>query len=93
MSPPYGALTSRRMSTLTVCAGTRADAKRKAKEILDVLQRHDFWPDLCLIKRHLEPLAIAANTVQSDCTRLDVVLATLINLYHQYLNPSLDKAV
>ncbi|KAF9237372.1 hypothetical protein BU15DRAFT_63247 [Melanogaster broomeanus] len=45
------------------------------------------------IKRHLEPLAIAANITQSDCARLDIVLATLINLYRQYHDPTLDEAV
>ncbi|KAF8844642.1 hypothetical protein BDN67DRAFT_666973 [Paxillus ammoniavirescens] len=81
------------LETLIVCGGTKADAKRKAKEVLDILQRPSFWPDLRSIKRHLEPLAIAANATQSDFTRLDVVLATLVNLYRQFLEPTLDLAV
>ncbi|KIJ61394.1 hypothetical protein HYDPIDRAFT_169663 [Hydnomerulius pinastri MD-312] len=34
------------LEVLIVCAGTKADAKRKAKEVLDILERPDFWPDL-----------------------------------------------
>ncbi|KAF9237891.1 hypothetical protein BU15DRAFT_48219, partial [Melanogaster broomeanus] len=33
-------------SELILCAGNKADAKRKAKEILSILQGVDFWPRL-----------------------------------------------
>lgn len=45
------------------------------------------------VKRHLEPLAVAANATQSDFARLDVVLVTLVNLYHKFCDPLLDEAV
>ncbi|KIK99404.1 hypothetical protein PAXRUDRAFT_8877 [Paxillus rubicundulus Ve08.2h10] len=81
------------LQILIVCRGTKVDVKRKAKEVLDILQRPSFWPDLRLIKHHLEPLAVAANATQSDFTRLDIVLTILVNLYRQFLEPTLDLDV
>ncbi|KAG0701711.1 hypothetical protein DFH29DRAFT_805946, partial [Suillus ampliporus] len=45
------------------------------------------------VRRHLEPLAIAANTTQCDFACLDVVLITLVNLYHKYCDPTLNSDV
>lgn len=34
------------LEPLIMCAGTRADAKRKARDIMSILQRPNFWPQL-----------------------------------------------
>lgn len=45
----------------------------------------------CRVKRHLEPLAVAANICQSDHTRLDTVLLTLANLFRLFADPDVDE--
>ncbi|EJD50445.1 hypothetical protein AURDEDRAFT_25545, partial [Auricularia subglabra TFB-10046 SS5] len=40
------------------------------------------------IKRHLEPLAIAANATQSDCARLDIITLMLAGLRHYFASTS-----
>ena len=45
------------------------------------------------VKIHLEPLAVAANILQSSDTRLDTTLLTWGNLYRIYSDPALDDAV
>ncbi|KIK97921.1 hypothetical protein PAXRUDRAFT_135296, partial [Paxillus rubicundulus Ve08.2h10] len=45
------------------------------------------------VKAHLEPLAVAANVTQSNLAQLDTVLATLVNLFQIFTNPSLDPVV
>ncbi|KAF8985489.1 hypothetical protein BDQ17DRAFT_1214890, partial [Cyathus striatus] len=45
------------------------------------------------IKQHLEPFAFMANVTQSDGAHLDVVLITLGNLFHIFLNSSIDSIV
>ncbi|KIM50360.1 hypothetical protein SCLCIDRAFT_34376 [Scleroderma citrinum Foug A] len=47
--------------------------KRSSRNtVLDV----EFWPDITLVKIHLEPLAVAANILQSSDTHLDTTLLT-----------------
>ncbi|KIK13783.1 hypothetical protein PISMIDRAFT_118201 [Pisolithus microcarpus 441] len=77
------------------CAGSRADMERKAQQILDILQHHDFWYKLQIVKWHwhLEPLAIAANATQSNYAWLDVVLVTLVILYHKFSDPTLNPTI
>lgn len=45
------------------------------------------------VKLHLEPLAVAANILQSSDTRLDTTLMTWANLYRIYSDPSLEDTV
>ncbi|KIK90602.1 hypothetical protein PAXRUDRAFT_14255 [Paxillus rubicundulus Ve08.2h10] len=74
-------------------AGKTLEALLLSKEIMDILQGLEFWPQLKMLKQHLEPLAIAANITWGDFTWLDTVLITLINPYRQFLNPTLDGVV
>ncbi|OBZ67907.1 hypothetical protein A0H81_12375 [Grifola frondosa] len=74
---------------LIECVGEKADAVRKANEILNLIALPSFWDDLALVKTHLEPLAIAANVTQSNNARLDVVLLTLGHLFMVYSNLAL----
>ncbi|KIM61543.1 hypothetical protein SCLCIDRAFT_70236, partial [Scleroderma citrinum Foug A] len=52
-----------------------------------------FFTQVNRVKRHLEPLAIAANATQSNCARLDVVLVTLVILYHKFCDSTLDPSI
>jgi len=45
------------------------------------------------VKIHLEPLAVAANILQSSDTLLDTILLTWGNLYRIYSDPALNDAV
>ncbi|KAG5640226.1 hypothetical protein DXG03_009768, partial [Asterophora parasitica] len=67
---------------LAICK--KADAKKKAQEVIGILEGYNFWGNLKWVKNHLEPLAIAANITQSDNAHLDTVVLTLINLYQIY---------
>ena len=49
--------------------------------------------DWISIKLHLEPLAVAANILQSSDTRLDTTLLTWANLYCIYSDPNLDDVI
>ncbi|KAG6807852.1 hypothetical protein H0H92_006199 [Tricholoma furcatifolium] len=73
---------------ILTCAGEKREAKEKAMEIMGILEGYNFWNLLKWIKDHLEPLAIAANVTQSDNTRLDVILVTLVNLYQIFSDSS-----
>ncbi|KAK7689437.1 hypothetical protein QCA50_007229 [Cerrena zonata] len=90
-------LTSR--ARLVQAVGDKADAIRKAEEIMDILSQPHFWDCLKTIKKHLEPLAIAANITQANNARLDVVLLTLGHLYmvfsdvHLAIEPVLRQKV
>ncbi|EPQ55188.1 hypothetical protein GLOTRDRAFT_24480, partial [Gloeophyllum trabeum ATCC 11539] len=67
---------------LVVCAGNRAAMRTKALEVIGLVEDHSgFWQDLARTTRHLEPLAIGTNVLQSNHARLDTVLLTLANLY------------
>ncbi|KAF8576365.1 hypothetical protein K439DRAFT_665456 [Ramaria rubella] len=69
---------------LELCAGPTADAKRKANEIIDIVNNPQFWNNVARMKIHLEPLAVAANITQAANTRLDHILITLANLFRIY---------
>ncbi|KAG5640471.1 hypothetical protein DXG03_008547 [Asterophora parasitica] len=75
-------------NTVLLCAGEKADAKGKAQEVINILEGYYFWSDLRRIKDHLEPLAVAANVMQSDNACLDIVVITLVNLCQIYLDPA-----
>ncbi|KIN93074.1 hypothetical protein M404DRAFT_171840, partial [Pisolithus tinctorius Marx 270] len=78
---------------LIMCAGSRADMKRKAQQVLDILQHYDFWYKFQIVKQHLKPLAIATNATQSNYAWLEVVLVTLVILYHKFCDPTLDPTI
>lgn len=80
-------------AVLILCAGAKAEQKRKAEEIMKIIEDSGFWSDLKIIRSHLEPLAIAANVTQSDFARLDVVLLTLANLFFTFSNPEIEATV
>ncbi|TFY64461.1 hypothetical protein EVG20_g5940 [Dentipellis fragilis] len=44
-------------------------------------------------KRHLHPLAVATNLLQTDHTRLDIVLVTLANLYRVFSDSQFDTSI
>ncbi|KAJ7940006.1 hypothetical protein B0H13DRAFT_1586662 [Mycena leptocephala] len=69
---------------LIQCAGTKRDAKEKAKEILAPIEDPQFWKNLAEVKIILEPLAIAAKCMQAPDAGLDQVLLMLGNLYRIY---------
>ncbi|KAI9063901.1 hypothetical protein FKP32DRAFT_1564653 [Trametes sanguinea] len=71
----------------TFMAGlTKADAKAKARRMMELMNNGTFWHSLTRIKLHLEPLAIAANVAQTAHCRLDQVLLTFGFLYHRFSN-------
>ncbi|EMD37416.1 hypothetical protein CERSUDRAFT_136001, partial [Gelatoporia subvermispora B] len=78
------ALTLYKRPDLEGCAGDRADAKAKAKEIVKIAESAWFWDNLRQVKKHLKPLTIAVNATQANHARLDVVLLTLGHLYHLF---------
>ncbi|EMD37962.1 hypothetical protein CERSUDRAFT_29916, partial [Gelatoporia subvermispora B] len=87
------ALTLYKRPDLEGCAGDRADAKAKAKEIVKITESAWFWDNLRQVKKHLKPLAIAVNATQANHARLDVVLLTLGHLYHLFLDPGYDDEI
>ncbi|KAJ2977735.1 hypothetical protein NUW54_g11382 [Trametes sanguinea] len=58
-----------------------AESHAKSREMVPVIQNGLFWHSLTRIKRHLEPLAIATNTTQSNNCRLDKVVITFGSLF------------
>ncbi|KII86202.1 hypothetical protein PLICRDRAFT_114784 [Plicaturopsis crispa FD-325 SS-3] len=70
-------------------AGTKAEQKAKAGEILGHVGNPAFWNDLAIIEKHLTPLGIATNVAQASSTRLDHVLLMLANLYRIYGKPDM----
>ncbi|PPQ82992.1 hypothetical protein CVT25_005295 [Psilocybe cyanescens] len=67
-----------------------AASKRKAQEMVDIIEDSVFWHSIALITRYLEPLAIAANIVQDSFCRIDQVLLTLGFLIKKYTDMSED---
>ncbi|THU98904.1 hypothetical protein K435DRAFT_720273, partial [Dendrothele bispora CBS 962.96] len=67
---------------LSLCAGPKAEAKRKAQEIIELIRDRNFWKDVESVRDLLRPFAIAVNALQADNCRLDTVLFTLAKLYH-----------
>ncbi|KAJ7015787.1 ribonuclease H-like domain-containing protein [Mycena alexandri] len=70
--------------TLVECAGTKRDAKERAKAVLAPIDDPQFWKNLAQVKIILEPLAIAAKCMQIADAGLDQVLLMLGNLYRIY---------
>jgi hypothetical protein len=99
---------TRRAELLTL-AGQKREQKEEAEEILAIIDSDDFWVNLgvcvlgylALLRSYgfysardvLQPLAVAANVTQGDDARLDTVLLTLANLYHEYADPRFPEDV
>ncbi|KAJ3519444.1 hypothetical protein NMY22_g13201 [Coprinellus aureogranulatus] len=66
-------LNREKRNSLLLAAGAKDDQKKKAEEILHIIEHPDFWDDLKLIQTHLEPLAFATNITQSDSASLDII--------------------
>ncbi|KAJ7702903.1 ribonuclease H-like domain-containing protein, partial [Mycena metata] len=80
--------------TLRICAGSKPEQIEAAEYVMEVCNRDSFWKNIARIVRHLEPLAIAANVLQSPHCRLDTVLLTLGNLFRIFKNlPAEDATV
>lgn len=56
----------------------------KAKAIFEVICDTNFWKNIHLLARILEPLAVTALTLQANTTRLDHVFLCLGKLYSQF---------
>jgi hypothetical protein len=99
LSPPMRTLYIQHYEKLIQCAGTKRDAKEKAKEILAPIEDPQFWKNLAeyvslrtlnnitdffRVKIILEPLAIAAKCMQAPDAGPDQVLLMLGNLYRIY---------
>ncbi|KAL0071845.1 hypothetical protein AAF712_000767 [Marasmius tenuissimus] len=61
--------------------GPKAEQTAKAAEVIGYCDDTTFWNNLARIIRHMEPLAIAVNVLQSHSCRFDQVLLTLGNLF------------
>ncbi|KAJ7468182.1 ribonuclease H-like domain-containing protein, partial [Mycena latifolia] len=79
--------------TLRICAGRKPDQIEAAEAIIETCKRDSFWKNITRIARHLEPLAIAANVLQSPLCRLDTVLLTLGNLFRIFRNLPIEDAI
>ncbi|PCH39122.1 hypothetical protein WOLCODRAFT_31142, partial [Wolfiporia cocos MD-104 SS10] len=93
LETPLRTLAVSAKEVLLLCAGDKAESKRKADEIIRTLCSPTFWDELCLIHSHLEPLAVAVNTTQANNARLDTVLLTLGQLYHTFENPQYEADI
>ncbi|KAI0703531.1 hypothetical protein C8T65DRAFT_578734, partial [Cerioporus squamosus] len=62
----------------------KPDARKQARNMIQILKDGQFWHDLSRVKLYLEPLAIAANIAQSAHCRLDQVLLTFGFLYSRF---------
>ncbi|KAJ7747421.1 ribonuclease H-like domain-containing protein [Mycena maculata] len=78
---------------LRLCAGKKPEQIAAAEHVIDTCKRNSFWKNINRITHHLEPLAIAANILQSPHCRLDTVLLTLANLFRIFNNVSLEDAI
>ncbi|RXW12099.1 hypothetical protein EST38_g13755, partial [Candolleomyces aberdarensis] len=78
---------------LISAAGPRREAKEKARSIQAIVEDAAFWKNIKIIRRILEPLAVAANILQAPNTRLFQVLLTLGNLYRIFSDPSIGTDV
>ncbi|KAF7974572.1 hypothetical protein HWV62_11944 [Athelia sp. TMB] len=61
-----------------------AKPKRRARRMVKIIQNPLFWHGIVWMKRHLEPLAIAANITQASFCRMDQVLLTFGHLVMTY---------
>ncbi|KAI0776273.1 hypothetical protein BD413DRAFT_470158 [Trametes elegans] len=63
------------------------ESHAKIRSMITIIQNGLFWHSLtryAVVKRHLEPLAIAANTTQSNTCRLDQVVITFGRLFQSF---------
>ena len=74
----------RREDIVEAVSSSRKKGKSGIKETLMIIDDDSFWAHLHIMQRMLEPLAVAALTLQADTTRLDTVLLTLGKLYTEY---------
>ena len=74
----------RREDIIEAVSSSRKRNKSGVKETLLIIDDDSFWAHLHVMQRMLEPLAVAALTLQADTTRLDTVLLTLGKLYTEY---------
>ncbi|KAJ7170282.1 ribonuclease H-like domain-containing protein [Mycena crocata] len=80
LAPPMRTLYLQQEETLIECAGSKWDAKERARRILAPVENPQFWKNLAEVKILLEPLAIAAKCMQAPDAGLDQVLLMLGNL-------------
>ncbi|GLB41919.1 hypothetical protein LshimejAT787_1005190 [Lyophyllum shimeji] len=66
-----------------ICTGKRK-AREKAERMFEVIEDPVFWHSVLRLKRHLEPLALAANITQLTHVRPDQVLVVFGLLYAEY---------
>ncbi|KAH9954013.1 ribonuclease H-like domain-containing protein [Lactifluus volemus] len=89
---PLKACYNKYAPVLLLCAGLKAEAKRKAEEVQEIVEDSSFWKDVRKVVTYLHPLAVANFITQSSDTGLHHILLTLGNLYHIYSDPKLDEA-
>ncbi|KAI4519678.1 hypothetical protein K525DRAFT_205497 [Schizophyllum commune Loenen D] len=73
-----------RRSQLLLAGGEKQEQIDAADGVIKIVEDGSFWTNIDVLKRYLEPLAIAANVAQGSSTRLDHVLVTLASLHHTY---------
>ncbi|KAJ7122705.1 ribonuclease H-like domain-containing protein [Mycena crocata] len=100
LAPPMRTLYLQQEETLIECAGSKRDAKERARRILAPIENPQFWKSLAesvsssnLVKMLLEPLAIAAKCMQAPDAGLDQVLLMLGNLYRIYSSEDINSRV
>ncbi|KDQ48947.1 hypothetical protein JAAARDRAFT_187260 [Jaapia argillacea MUCL 33604] len=93
LEKPIKLCAMRHQERLTICAGDQEEHVQKAKEILAIITDEGFWKDLKKMRIQLEPLAIAANIMQAERTRLNHVLLALANLFRIYGAADIDDQV
>eukprot|EP00611_Tribonema_gayanum_P013282 TRINITY_DN240_c0_g1_i4.p1 TRINITY_DN240_c0_g1~~TRINITY_DN240_c0_g1_i4.p1 ORF type:complete len:602 (-),score=156.97 TRINITY_DN240_c0_g1_i4:75-1880(-) len=64
--------------------GARADAKTKARKVLDTVTDSNFWTSLNQARRHLGPLLIAIRAVEGDSATLDTALFMCAAIYQGF---------
>ncbi|KAF8967652.1 ribonuclease H-like domain-containing protein, partial [Flammula alnicola] len=79
------ALTDSNRPESQIIIGDRA-AKTKAKKMLELIDNGVFWQSLARFVRHLRPLGVAVNVIQSSFCRVDTVLLTFGHLVATYLD-------
>ncbi|KAH7922722.1 hypothetical protein BV22DRAFT_1106461 [Leucogyrophana mollusca] len=83
----------KKQEELESCGGDKRSEKDKAQEVINTVISVEFWDNVTTIKIHLEPLAIAANILQANDTRLDITILVFANVYRIYNNPSPDDTI
>ena len=77
------ALVIRRREDILATINQEKD-KTTARNLLRVIDDESFWSRLRLMRRMIEPLAVAALVLQQKATRLDHVLLSLGKLFTEY---------